>query len=335
MAPAPFLAHTLLHEYISPLPLRKPPLQLGLPDSDLPVRVGELRAAFDGPGGELRTEWKRSWLTTKTAVDEAYQREAERPLDYIFALSDQVRLVAHRPPDWERPGVPVEVAGTRPPSGAGSSDATRSPAGGRLQRALTQAVRASGSPANLHGGWVIDLDQWVSDTTALFARLRPFAGHQLVARPEFVPVLTEWIRARGLETGRHRRMIHADVGLPSDLDSFRGHVDLLNTAVTHTADRLGQVFSRGGLGAYRDAARLTLTLERALPLRSGDVAVRVLFVEGEAGQALEIPAIGLSLPAPAGYPLRLADGTIAHLPRPPWQMGWSWDPRGEEGAGHE
>ena len=50
----------------------------------------------------------------------------------------------------------------------------------------------------------------------------------------------------------------------------------------------------------------------------------VLFVERPGRRDMVVPVIGLEFPAPqGGYPLRLADGTLALLSSPPWQMGHS------------
>lgn len=319
----PLFSRLFLHEDVSPIPLLKKPNDLGMPDSDLPVRVGDVQAAFDRPDLTPSIEWGDSWTTWKGAVEESFRTEFARVLQYVHPLAARVRIVAS-----DVPGADVTVERPRPVSGREGA-----PRGHRLRGALADAVRASGRQPSPFGSHVTDLEHWSATVDAVFSGLPPASDEVVAVTYEFLPVLAEWLRADAVASGGGRHLIRADLGLPAEADAYCDAVARLRPAVRITLARLGECRSEGHdrLAGRRHVTRAVSALQDDFPRGAGRVELGVVFAEHPTRPDYLVPAVGLRIPPPhAGHPLRLTDGTVAHLPAPPWTMGWSWDPTGGE-----
>jgi hypothetical protein len=168
----------------------------------------------------------------------------------------------------------------------------------RLRRLLGAAVRAGDRPVNPYGGVILDLDHWLDRADAAFSPTVTDDRAGVLVDARFVPALVEWLRLDATAAGVRRRMIRLDGGLPlGDLSGV--------TAA------LADAFREPGLAAYRRAARV------ALPVRPP--VANLVFAECRGG--VRVAAVGLTFPRLDGYPLALADGGLARLPRPPWEYG--------------
>jgi hypothetical protein len=307
----------LLTSDLSQLPVDDDPLGMVLGESlrDHAIELSEARTSFD-PRHIIRWEdAERQWWTSGAAIAESYAWEFHRLLDYVCALAPTRRIMISPAPILERSGVtfdPYHVP----------DSASAPQAGKRLRRLLVDAVRRTGKRPSWRGGDIIDLDHWLAVLERDLA-----TGEALAVHPQFVPVVTEWLRADAIARREQRRMIRADLGLPADPESFGDAVAKLVPALEHTAARLCSAFAATGLGAYRDAARVVLDLQAGYPRGVSCVELNVVFRERHAGRVDQVPVIGLTVPPPDGYPLRLADGTITRMHRPPWRMAARVPPR--------
>lgn len=321
----PLFSRLFLHEDVSPVPLLKAPNEIGMPDSDLPVRIGDVRATFDGPDLTPSIEWGDSWTTWKDSVEESFQTEFVRVLEYVRPLAARVRVAARDTSD--APG--ADVTFEKPRIVSGRERASRA-AGNRLRRALADAVRTSGRKPSPFGSQVTDLEHWSATVDALFSGLPPASAEVLAVTYDFLPVLAEWLRADAVGSGSGRHLIRADLGLPAEAGAYRGAAALLPSAVRNTLARLAESRSEGRdrLAGQRNVTRAVSALQDDFPRGAGRVELGVVFAEHPT-EGFVVPAVGLRVPPPRdGHPLRLTDGTVARLPAPPWTMGWSWDPRG-------
>jgi hypothetical protein len=117
-------------------------------------------------------------------------------------------------------------------------------------------------------------------------------------------------------------MIRARIGMPAERQVFPATAARLKSEVIETAARLGLAFAAASLVAYRDGAHAVLDLQAAHPQEPGGIELDLIFRERDTGEAFEVPAMGLTIPAPPnGYPLMVEDGSVEMLPWPPWQMG--------------
>jgi hypothetical protein len=326
MPQEPLFPRLFLHEDVSPIPLLKAPNGIGMPDSDLPVRIGDFRATFDGPDLTPSIEWGDSWTTWKGAVEESFRTEFLRVLEYARPLAARARVAARDTPD--APGADVTF---EQPRIASSREGASRAGGHRLRSALADAVRASGRQPSPFGSQVTDLEHWSAIVDALFSRLPPASDEVLAVTYDFLPVLAEWLRADAVASSGGRHLIRADLGLPAEADAYRGAAALLPSAVRNTLARLAGSRSEGQdrLAAQRGVTRAVSALQDDFPRGAGRVELGVVFAEHPSGPGFIVPAVGLRVPPPRdGHPLRLTDGTVVHLPAPPWTMGWSWDPRG-------
>lgn len=193
------LFHRLfLHEDVSPIPRLKNPNELGMPDSDVPVKLGHLHSTFDGPDLTPSIEWGDSWMTSTGAIEESFRTEFIRVLEYVRPLSAQVRVAARDVASPPSDDVTYEQPHSSPHRLKGSRVG-----GCRLRRVLTDAVRASGRQPSPFGSSVIDLEHWSATIDSLFSRLPSASDEALAVTYEFLPVLTEWLRAAAV--ARRRR----------------------------------------------------------------------------------------------------------------------------------
>ncbi|QIQ05577.1 hypothetical protein [Streptomyces liangshanensis] len=323
-----------LHEDVSPVPLRKAKNGLDMPDSALPVRIGDLRATFDGPGLTPTIEWGDSWTTSKAAIEESFRTEFARVLEYARPLAARLRVAARDTSDSSG----TDVAFEQPRTVHGRGRAART-GGHRLHRAVADAVRASGRQPSPFGSRVTDLEHWSATVDELFSPLPPASAEVLAVTYDFLPVLTEWLRADAMSSGAVRHLIRADLGLPAEAYAYRETVPRLRPAVRSTLSLLarGRQERRGDrMAGQRSMTQAVFALQDAFPRGQGRVELGIVFAENPGATGYVVPAVGLRIPAPRdGHALRLTDGTVARLSAPPWTMGSVWDPPGEEPDGEE
>ncbi|MCO8276778.1 hypothetical protein M1L60_39985 [Actinoplanes sp. TRM 88003] len=173
----------------------------------------------------------------------------------------------------------------------------------RLRRLLGNAVRAGDRPNNPYGGEILDLEHWLDRADAAFSPAVDDDRTGVLLDARFLPALVEWLRLDATATGVRRRMIRLDGGLPL------GDLSGVTTA-------LAAAFREPGLAAYRQAARVVL------PARPP--VANLVFAEHRDG--VRPVAVGLLFPPLDEYPLRLADGSLVRLPRPPWEYGRILEP---------
>lgn len=270
-------------------------------------------------GGIEGFETGTEYPTTKRAVREAWVAEMERIFRLIEPLADRFVFAGSRFPSLYRSHVAtVESIPQHAPNPPRASRTNR------FWTVLEEAVEAAGKPINPRGRETIDLEHWhrlVSDHFVyVLGALSRFA--LLTDRP-FVGVFAEWLRHLDAAKGRRRRVIRATVEFPAD----PGRVPGFLTAVRAAAERLAGLLPRTGLDFYRSA----VTAMEFTPPDAPDATVPcdVLFVERPGLGEVVVPVLGLSFPEPpGGYSLRLADGTLARLPSPPWRMGQTIMPSG-------
>jgi hypothetical protein len=332
MPQEPLFSRLFLHADISPVPLLTAPNDLPMPNSDLPLRIGDLRATFDGPDLTPRVEWGKSWTTWKWAVEESFRTEFARVIEYARPLAAQVRVAARDTSDAPSPDVTFEQPHKLP------SPRTPRAGGHRLHRALADAVGAHDRQPSPFGAEVIDLEHWGATVDALFSPLPPASDEVLAVSYDFLPVLTEWLRAEAAASVGGRHLIRADLGLPGEVDAYCDAAARLRPAVQDTLSRLADGRQQGQSGnrlaGHRSVTRVVSALQDDFPRGTDRVELGVVFAEHPDGSGYVVPAVGMRFPQPRdGFPLRLTDGTVAHLSTPPWHMGWSWDPRGGERGG--
>lgn len=328
MRQEPLFSRLFLHEDVSPVPLLRAPNEIGMPDSGLPLRIGELRATFDGPDLTPDVEWGESWTTSTEAVEESFRTEFARVLDYVRPLAARVRVAARHTSGRTGTDVTLELPRVVP-----SREGDIRAGGHRLRKALADAVRTSGRQPSPFGSRVTDLGHWSATVDALFSGLPPVSDEVLAVMYDFLPVLTEWLRADAVSSGGGRHLIRADLGLPDEADAYRRASALLPSGIRNTLARLAECQSEGRnrLAGQRNVTRAVSALQDDFPRGARQVELGVVFAEHPSGSGYVVPAVGLRVPPPReGHPLRLTDSTVAHLHAPPWTMGWSWDPRGGE-----
>jgi hypothetical protein len=306
----------LLTDELSPIP-GVHSWGLMLVSSDKPdeiVEIGQNEIVFGNAGGMPQITNEVTWRAQRSAVVDSYAEEFIRVLYYVRALAKEVRIVTPHPPELSLRGVDFSAQPT-------DDDARSLSATSRLARLIAEAVRMSGKPANPTGSRVLDIEYWLGIADRYFSRLGTGEEHLAVSRV-FIPALTEWLRASAVAAGIRRRMIRARIGMPANQQVFLATAARLSSEVAEVAARLGLAFAGTSLAAYREGAHTVLEFQAAYPREPGGIALDLVFSEHDSGDAFDVPAIGLTIPAPPdGYPLKVEDGSIEMLPRPPWQMG--------------
>jgi len=245
----------LLTEDLSPVPA---PASWGtlLVSTEEPEEIIELcenQLSFGSRGGRPTVRTEKTWRARRSVVTASYAAEYDRILSYIRSLAREITVVTSYPPDRELPHVDFVKqfadSGIRLPN-----------AGSRLSRLLAEAVRTSGKPVNPRGARILDLEHWLGVADRYFSRLTSGAEH-LAVSSVFVPALTEWLRVSAVIAGVRRRMIHARIGLPTDLQAFTAAAACLTPDVHETAHQL--------TGTGRASSSACKKPIRRAPVRSG------------------------------------------------------------------
>ncbi|AKB46460.1 hypothetical protein MSKOL_0683 [Methanosarcina sp. Kolksee] len=268
-------------------------------------------------GDDLPTvSYRKRWITTRGSLTEAYKQEWIR----ITKLAQQIA-----------PKIEVQSEISLVPSGIQGIICYKADEkkvdeyteffSRKVNRLLRTAVENSGMDPNPFGPMIFNRTHWHFKLRSVIKSLLNSCPTRIAwFSPEYIPVLSAALKE--LNTNQKDR------GRTVTLRYQFASLSEVPTLICQTKEYLDNNAIEWNLDSYLQISSFLEEQNQQFVSGEKEQEMKVLFFQPSSGTEFKWISIGMEIPKPdRGFPIKLTNGEIEWLPRPPWSLGQTINPR--------